>query len=41
MEAFARLLLFLIGGALVVSLINKGPDGPREWLAAKFLGKAA
>jgi hypothetical protein len=41
MEAFARLILGLVAASLVVSLIQNGPDGPRKWMAAKFLGKTS
>jgi hypothetical protein len=38
-EEFARLVLLLVAAALVINLIQHGPEGAKAWLAAKFLGR--
>ena len=40
MEELARVLLALLALALVINLARRGPSGPRDWLRAKFLGRA-
>lgn len=39
MESFARLVVALLGTALVINLIQGGPEQVGEWTRAKFLGK--
>lgn len=40
MEELARLFLLLVFVALVINLVQGGPDQVRAWVRAKFLGKA-
>lgn len=44
MEQFAQLFLVLIVTAIVIRLVRggwSGPDGVKDWLAAKFLNAGA
>ena len=40
MEELARVVLALLVLALIINLAQHGAAGPKDWLRAKFLGKA-
>lgn len=40
MEQLSQLFLLLVLVALVINLIQGGPERVRDWLGAKFLGRA-
>lgn len=40
MSELARIFLLAIAAALVVNLVQGGPDRVKGWLSAKFLGRA-
>jgi hypothetical protein len=40
MEELARLVVLLLGAALVINLIGGGTGQVKQWFAAKFLGRA-
>jgi hypothetical protein len=39
MEEPAKLLVLLVAIALFIQLLKHGPQGPKLWLRAKFLGE--
>lgn len=39
MEELARIVLLVLGVALLLNLAQRGPTGVRDWLRAKFLGR--
>jgi uncharacterized membrane protein SirB2 len=40
-EELARIILLVLGVALLLNVAQRGPRGASEWLAAKFLGRSA
>ena len=41
MEEIAKLILILGFIALFIRLLREGPEGPKRWWRAKFLGEAS